>query len=278
MKHHSKMKLLTAVLALGIVAGAALWQVRTNESGDGIICLAGADEAAPGQPELTDAVNESESIRVSWKEVPDVSGYYVYRKTAKENWTKIADVTDAGVDGSVSYSDSTAVPGVHYFYTVRSYKGELKSGCDVKGVSIVCLRPVVMKELVENEKGITISWNPVEGADGYYVYKSIGKKTDWKRIETLKGKDSTSCLDPQANQGKEIRYTVKAFNGAGTSVAPEGLMIQRKQKISLGRGLFMGIGTVLFDAAGLILILVDEQRKKARKMKRKQLRAELTSV
>lgn len=57
-----------------------------------------------------------------------------------------------------------------------------------------------------DEKGIMIQWNPVEGADGYCVYRKIGSSGAWSFVSDVQMQ--TSWLDDDCYSGIRYYYTV----------------------------------------------------------------------
>lgn len=75
------------------------------------------------------------NVTIKWDKVSGATGYRVYRRLAGESaWTKIKDSTT-----SLSFTDTTAIKGKTYYYTVRAYRkvsGTHWSLYDNTGVSI----------------------------------------------------------------------------------------------------------------------------------------------
>ena len=64
---------------------------------------------------------------------------------------------------------------------------------------------------VENgEKGVSLSWEPVNGANGYRIYRK-DNSSDWTPAGTS---DSTTFIDETAVSGTTYTYTVQAYRGA----------------------------------------------------------------
>ncbi len=98
---------------------------RTKVSADAVLSFPVAKTstltayfARIGQPKLlTPKSIGSGSIKVSWKSVSGVTGYYVYRAATKwGQYTRIADVT-----GALTFTDSGLETGKKYFYKVQAY-------------------------------------------------------------------------------------------------------------------------------------------------------------
>ncbi|MCD7761245.1 MAG: Ig-like domain-containing protein, partial [Clostridiales bacterium] len=68
-------------------------------------------------PSLTSAANATSGITVKWSAVSDADSYRVYRKVSGGSWKQI------GTSSSTSYTDTTAVSGTTYIYTVRAVNG-----------------------------------------------------------------------------------------------------------------------------------------------------------
>ena len=74
-------------------------------------------------PKVT-AKNVNSGIKVSWNRISGVKGYYVYRRTVNGKWKKIATIKSAR---KLYYYDKKAKSGTTYRYTVRAYRGTVKS-------------------------------------------------------------------------------------------------------------------------------------------------------
>lgn len=74
----------------------------------------------------------------------------------------------------------------------------------------------VLEGVVHGEKGLVVSWKPVEGALGYRISRhSAG--SSWESIGEI-GAEATSYLDTNVTSGTVYTYTVEAFNNHGLSL------------------------------------------------------------
>lgn len=87
--------------------------------------------------------------------------------------------------------------------TVDLQKGTFKSGENVKN-------------------GISLTWNRVEGAKGYYLYRSTTGKSPWSKINTSTNAEDVNYTDTEVTEGKTYYYRVKAFGEPETVVAKTG--------------------------------------------------------
>ena len=61
--------------------------------------------------------------------------------------------------------------------------------------------------------GITVTWNAVDGAAEYRVYRKDAVNTKWKGLANVTG---TSWTDKTAQAGVKYTYTVRGINANGT--------------------------------------------------------------
>jgi hypothetical protein len=70
-------------------------------------------------PELKSVKKADNGLTLRWGSVEGAEGYCVYRRLEGGGWTRIGTVTNSK---TMTYTDTTAETGVHYYYTVRGYK------------------------------------------------------------------------------------------------------------------------------------------------------------
>ena len=150
-------------------------------------------------------------VTVSWFEVVGASGYAVYRNTV--NNPDAAEVVSSV--SSVSFEDTTAQPGTLYFYWVAATNAVSASA---KSAVETGFRAIPAPEGVAatNDSGaeaVTVSWQPVEGAAYYRVYRGTKSGEDFAvEIDTT---TETSYADASGAAGKTYYYAVTAV-GAST--------------------------------------------------------------
>ena len=151
---------------------------------------------------------------LKWKKVKYADFYRVYRKQDGTSWLKIADVT------KLEYTDTTAVRGEKYIYTVKAYDGDCYSKYNKNGADLVYLAPPKIQktaEALENNK-VKISWSTVKGAEKYRVYRKTANAKKYSKLATV-GKNVLNYTDQTSKKdGETYYYAVKAINGtnAGT--------------------------------------------------------------
>ncbi|MGN1031151.1 MAG: fibronectin type III domain-containing protein, partial [Butyricicoccaceae bacterium] len=174
--------------------------------------LVQAETAAPAQPAGLKAVSTGyNSIRFTWDQVSGAEGYFVYRKSGKDSWKKIAQTT------SGSYQDSGLTTGTAYTYTVRAYIGSggerVLSAYDKTGATATPVPAAVkLGKATVSGSSIKITWSKTAGANGYCIYRK-NPGGSWKKIKTV-GNTTTSYTDQNLKIGTYI-YTIRAYRKVG---------------------------------------------------------------
>ena len=73
-------------------------------------------------------------------------------------------------------------------------------------------------EIMNVQKGILLSWDYVDGSDGYYIYRKVGKEK-WKKV---KATTETSWTDAKASKnGEKYQYKICAYQKKKLSAESE---------------------------------------------------------
>ena len=158
-------------------------------------------------PVLSSAVNVTSGVDVKWSSVKGATGYIIYRKSGKSDWSRIAYIRNESI---TSYTDKSAKSGTTYSYIIRAYNGSVMS-CWHGAKSIKRLSDPNVTAAQVTSKGVNVKWTKVTGATGYIVYRS------WSRIADIKSGSTLSYLDKNAKKGIKYIYTVRAYSGSTMS-------------------------------------------------------------
>ena len=160
---------------------------------------------------------------IKWKKVTYADYYRIYRKQDGTDYEKIADVT------KLEYTDKTAVKGEKYIYTIRAFDEDCYSKRNKNGVDLIYLAPPKFSdtpEILEDNK-IKVSWETVNGAEKYRVYRKTEDAKKYTRIATV-SKDTLEYVDTASKKdGEAYIYAVKAVNGTNAGI------LSSKNKITL---------------------------------------------
>lgn len=149
-------------------------------------------------------------VKVSWTKPAGAHGYYVYRKQGADGtWKRIGTVKDPD---TTSYKDTTATG--RYYYAVRAYKkvnGKTYTSLRANSIQASVLKKAKVSSVKQkgSERAVTVTWEKVNNATGYQVYKKIGKNGSWKLAKTT-GKDARS-YSSEIPQGTYTYWKVRAI-------------------------------------------------------------------
>ena len=162
--------------------------------------------------------NIYEGISIKWNAVDGAESYQIHRLAPEGDWALLTELT------ALSYQDRTAEDGVTYSYSVVAKQGETLSSNELSAQIQRLAKP---QFTVTNTKdGISVTWNQVEGAQTYRVYRKIPGGS-WETLNT--GLTSLSYIDTEAQNGTAYHYTVRAYNTTGSSAYVTGDQIIRME-------------------------------------------------
>ena len=165
------------------------------------------------------SVNSTKGVKVTWNKISGVSNYILYRaEREKGEWSGWTILGEPGKN-MTTYYDTTAKSGTVYRYTVRAENGNYLSAYKVTASLIYLDIPVVNAATINDN--IIVSWNEIQGATGYTIYRSeyntkTKKWSSWSNQKTVSS-STTDWVDKSAEKGKIYRYTVRTLNGSEKS-------------------------------------------------------------
>ena len=157
------------------------------------------------QVTLTKSENTADGVKISWNKVKGASEYYVYRKGSDGKYTRLGKSSG----NTLNYTDKTAESGSTYTYTVRAVSGD-SIGTYKSTSTIYCLAYPVISSVSNVQNGIHISWNKVNGASEYYLYRK-GSDGVYSRLASV-SESTLSYTDKKAVNGEKYVYTLRAVN------------------------------------------------------------------
>lgn len=166
------------------------------------------DAATLNAPELTVSnVTSSGKIKLDWNSVKGAEAYKVYRSTSKTgSYILLKTVTNS------EHVNSNAVAGKRYYYYVRavSKNGSLSAKSNVVNRYCKLKQPVI--ETITNVASsgkIKLTWNAIDKAASYKVYRSTSKTGTYSLIKSTEG---TSFTNTSATAGKTYYYKIRAIS------------------------------------------------------------------
>ncbi|MBE5921887.1 MAG: hypothetical protein E7269_03935 [Lachnospiraceae bacterium] len=163
------------------------------------------------KPTVSSVTNTTTGAKVAWTKVTGANGYYVYRRTTTGSYKCIGKVTSGS---TVTYTDTTAVSGTTYYYTVRAYNGSYLSS--YAGKAVTYLDTPSLSSVTKTSSGVKFNWTKTSGASGYYVYRKVAGG-GWKCIGKVTNGSIVTFTDTTAASGTTYYYTVRAYKGSWLS-------------------------------------------------------------
>lgn len=200
---------------------------------------AGSYLTPPANLTAADGVS-SDYTTVSWESSSGANEYDVYRNTSD---------TTAGADkinstAAFAYDDNEATPGTIYYYWVRAHNTETGAFSTYSN-SDSGYRTLSVPGLVSATDGantyVTISWNTVDGAESYYVYRN---NTDTTTGATELGPVALDFYnDVTASPGTINYYWVRAYNSSSLTYSSYSLSDSGYRMLSSPTGFTASDGT-----------------------------------
>ncbi len=148
-------------------------------------------------------------IVLSWTEIQNAEGYHIYKIAADGTPEKIG----TNKAGSLTFKDAVGAPATKVVYRIRAYT-TAKDGSVITSkyqdfeATTATKAPEGLQVTQNIANAVTLTWNAVDNAHGYKVY----------RYDNLSGKfasigetESPTYTDATALGGTDYKYKVKAF-------------------------------------------------------------------
>ena len=178
-------------------------------------------------PSVTIAVVASSGKpKLSWNKVDGAVKYEVYRATS-ETGTYSRLTTTTGT----SLTNSSAAVGQTYYYKVRAVaqNGTKSEFSEIVSRTCTLPRPVITLSNVASSGKVKITWEKIDGAVKYEIYRSTDNK-NWTLLSTTTG---TNLTNTSTTAGSLYYYKVKAI--ANNSVANSAYSAVKSRRCDLAR-------------------------------------------
>lgn len=172
-----------------------------------MLCMISNVAKAQAVLSLDSEISGAEQVLLKWESDNENSIYQLQRAMhVGETYSVLTSVS--GKRGTVTFYDSNVSLGKTYYYKVVKFEGEqVLEESAVLPVKITLAVPSKVKVKKQSGLKVDISWNNVEKATGYEIYRSTNKKKNFKKIASVKGNKYT---DSSVESGKAYYYKVCA--------------------------------------------------------------------
>ncbi len=149
-----------------------------------------------------------------WQPIDGAVGYTLYRSDSDEGvYEYIASGADISeTEEGILYVDASCQPGLTYYYRVEAYGevGNVSDWCDpVSGICTLA-QPDLGVSNVTSSGNIRLSWDAVEGARKYRIYRSASKSSGFEKLKDVSA-STTATSDTTAEVGRTYYYKLRAF-------------------------------------------------------------------
>lgn len=174
---------------------------------------------AIGRPTVTLLPVNEKTVKVQWEEVAWASGYIIERKSKSDTvYTVVAEIQKSG---GGSYTDTNLTFGEKYYYRVRVYRDVLGiriygKYSSAKSVVVTMAAPKIKSIKVSKPDTAQITWNPVNKAQGYKVYR-LNEDGVYKCVKTLTGNQNCTVSIKKLVNGTTYSYIVRAYTSLNDS-------------------------------------------------------------
>ena len=202
-------KHLIAAAAAALIAVSAVAAVNAAETDQQVGEAVSTEETVEASyPEITGFSCTETGIRVNWKSYPNAARYGLFYQD-ESGWHGIASTTALSMEYDNLQSEKV------YTFTVRALDKNYNFMSDFNraGWSCTYIAPPVINTLKSAEDGVLISWNKVNCAQRYRVYRKDSNH-GWARIGDT---SDTVITDKNASSGTSYSYTVRTVTADGSS-------------------------------------------------------------
>ena len=194
--------------------------------------------ATPSELSVVSVSEQSESaILVTWSAVSGATSYKLYRSTSRDGEYSLV----AGNIFALRYRDNGLNPNTEYFYQLEACNS---GGCSRRSTEVsVATRvsPPVLIVSAQSDSEIEATWDPVDGATSYNLYRATNKGGRYSPVES-----DISVFFHLDNRGLSAGvtyyYQLEACNSGGcsrrsdeesvaTQVSPPVLSVQSESEI-----------------------------------------------
>ena len=186
--------------------GKIYWTTAENGSGNINILTVYVDEVVLDAP-VVKATNNEQGVKITWNEIKNAQGYYVFRKEGNGKYNKIATVNN---QTTLMYIDTSVASGKDYTYTVCSFNknGNYSSTYYDEGSTVKYIEAPRITNMSADNSGVKITWNKSAGAECYRIFRK-NSDGEWKKIGDT---SSNFYIDETADKNTVYTYTVRCIS------------------------------------------------------------------
>ena len=157
------------------------------------------------------ATAENNAVVFNWDKLPGASGYRIYFKNADGKWVALKTVSAS----NTSYTAALESNFNKYTFGIKPYAKTAKgtvwgSSYTTVKTSLASSGKAEIVNATSTINSITLTWNKIEGADGYRVYAY--KNGEYSVIDRTYGGENTTYTVSGLNSDSDYTFAIKAFS------------------------------------------------------------------
>lgn len=151
---------------------------------------------------------KEKELTLQWSKCEgNVTGYKIYQyDSKKKKWNYV------GKTKTNQCKVKKLKTGKTYKFKVKVYKTiDGRQYFGNKAITINTVSITKLKKLSSKNKNVTVKWNKVTDADGYAIYMSTNKDKGYKKIKTVKNKNTFTYTKNNLKKNKTYYFKVKTY-------------------------------------------------------------------
>lgn len=153
------------------------------------------------------------TVALSWNKITGATGYWIYKyNPTTKVWSRVKTTS------STSCTITGLTPGTSYQFAVKPCKtvnGTTVTSAASKSVTAITkiYKVTGLKATSATKTTISLGWNKVTGATGYYVYRYDTAKKVWTKVASVTG---TTYTVKNLTANTSYQFSIKAYKKVGT--------------------------------------------------------------
>lgn len=178
----------------------------------------------PEQVKNVTAKAGKDNVALQWDAVSGADGYRIFQyDEGTQQYVKLADVKS----DTTGYTVENLAANTEYKYKICAYKqmnavnywGEYSAEVITKTQAKTLDKVQGLTVETVSSTSLELSWDPVEGADGYRIYRLNTATGKYQKIKTVKGEDTVLYKNDALLSATKYTYKVRAYATAdGTTI------------------------------------------------------------
>lgn len=178
----------------------------------------------PEQVKNVTAKAGKDNVALQWDAVSGADGYRIFQyDEGTQQYVKLVDVKS----DTTGYTVENLAANTEYKYKICAYKqmnavnywGEYSAEVITKTQAKTLDKVQGLTVETVSSTSLELSWDPVEGADGYRIYRLNTATGKYEKIKTVKGEDTVLYKNSGLLSATKYTYKVRAYATAdGTTI------------------------------------------------------------